>query len=77
MKEREAKIPEGHKPNLASAFRRLAPLYADWGKPERAAEWKQKLAGSAKAAKPYSASARTQLDCFLARIYPECQPIHE
>lgn len=38
MKEREAKIPEGNKPNLASAFQRLAPLYADWGKPEQAAE---------------------------------------
>lgn len=44
MKQREAKIPAVGKPNLKETLRRLVQLYDATGCPDRAAEWKQKLA---------------------------------
>jgi len=44
MKQREDKIPEVGKPRIKEALERLIQLYEAWGKPQRAAEWKQKMA---------------------------------
>ena len=44
MKAREAKIPPPGKPRLAEAAVRVVKLYEDWGKPDKAAEWRAKLA---------------------------------
>lgn len=43
MKAREAKIPAPDKPRLAEAATRVLRLYEEWGKPEKAQEWKRKL----------------------------------
>jgi hypothetical protein len=44
LKAREAKIPAPRKKNLAEAAARIVPFYEAWGKPEKAAEWRTKLA---------------------------------
>jgi tetratricopeptide (TPR) repeat protein len=44
MKEREAKIPAPLKHHLTEAGERVVRLYDEWGKPEKAAEWRAKLA---------------------------------
>src|SRR5262249_52462624 len=44
MKQREAKIPPQGKVRLTEARERLVQLYEAWGKPEKAAEWRAKLA---------------------------------
>jgi len=43
LQQHEAKIPRPAKPRLREAMERLAQLYEAWGKPDKAAEWKQKL----------------------------------
>ena len=48
MKEREAKIPPQGKIRLTEALERLVQLYDAWGKTDEAAEWRKKLAASAK-----------------------------
>jgi eukaryotic-like serine/threonine-protein kinase len=50
MKQREAKIPAPGKPRLKEALQRLAQLYEETGQSEKAAEWRQKLADTEKAA---------------------------
>jgi hypothetical protein len=44
MKSRENDIPAEAKPRLKEALQRLVQLYEATGRPDRAAEWKQKLA---------------------------------
>ena len=44
MKAREAKIPPPGKPYFTEAAERVVKLYEAWGKPEKAAEWRAKLA---------------------------------
>jgi hypothetical protein len=44
MKAREAKIPATSKRRLTEAALRVVELYEDWGKKDRAAEWRSKLA---------------------------------
>lgn len=44
MKKREAKIPPQGKARVPEALERLVQLYDAWGKPEKAAEWRAKLA---------------------------------
>jgi WD40 repeat protein/tetratricopeptide (TPR) repeat protein len=44
MKQREAKIPPLGKPRLREAVERLVQLYDEWGQPEKAAQWRKKLA---------------------------------
>jgi hypothetical protein len=44
MRAREARIPAPLKNRLAEAEERVVKLYDDWGKPEKAAEWRAKLA---------------------------------
>ena len=44
MKAREAKIPPPGKPRLTEAAERVVKLYEDWGKKDKAAEWRAKLA---------------------------------
>jgi eukaryotic-like serine/threonine-protein kinase len=43
MKQREDKISAAGKPRLKEALQRLVQLYEATGRPEKAAEWKQKL----------------------------------
>jgi tetratricopeptide (TPR) repeat protein len=44
LKAREAKIPHSaRKPRLGEAAARVVKLYEAWGKPEQAAEWREKL----------------------------------
>jgi serine/threonine protein kinase/tetratricopeptide (TPR) repeat protein len=43
MKAREAKIPWQAKPRLNAAAERVVTLYEAWGKPEKAAAWREKL----------------------------------
>jgi eukaryotic-like serine/threonine-protein kinase len=52
MKAREAKIPPPGKPRLADAAERVVQLYEDWGKKDKAAEWRAKLAKPADETKP-------------------------
>ncbi len=52
MKSREAKIPPPGKPGLTEAAKRMVKLYEDWGKPDKAAEWRAKLAKPAAEPKP-------------------------
>jgi len=49
LKQREDKLPTAIRPRLQLAIRRLVRLYEETGSPDRAAEWKQKLAESEKA----------------------------
>lgn len=44
MKPREARIPAVGKPRLKETLQRLVQLYEATGRPDQAAEWKQKLA---------------------------------
>ena len=44
LKAREAKIPPPGRPRLAEAGERVVRLYEDWGKKDKAAEWRAKLA---------------------------------
>jgi hypothetical protein len=44
MKAREAKIPLPAKPRFTEAAERVVKLYEAWGKPEKAAEWRTRLA---------------------------------
>ncbi len=44
LKAREAKIPPLAKPRLSEAAERVLKLYQAWDKPDKAAEWKAKLA---------------------------------
>ena len=53
MKAREAKIPAQSKIYLAQAAERIVALYDAWGKPEKAAEWREKIK-AASAEKPDS-----------------------
>jgi hypothetical protein len=48
MKEREAKIPPKGTIFLTEALERIVQLYDAWGKPDQAAEWREKLAASNK-----------------------------
>ena len=44
IKQREAKMtPPTRDRELRAALGRLVQLYADWGKPDKAAEWRKKL----------------------------------
>jgi tetratricopeptide (TPR) repeat protein len=43
MLRRQATIPAGHRRALQEAGERAVRLYTDWGKPEKAAAWAQKL----------------------------------
>jgi hypothetical protein len=43
LTQREAKMGATDRSNLKEARERIVELYQDWGKPEKAAEWKQKL----------------------------------
>ena len=44
LKTREAKIPSLRKRHLPEAAARIVPFYESWGKPEKAAEWRTRLA---------------------------------
>ena len=44
MKAREAKIPPPGKPRFTDAAERVVKLYEAWGKKDKAAEWRAKLA---------------------------------
>ena len=44
LKAREAKIPPAGKPRFTDAAERVVNLYEEWGKKEKAAEWRTKLA---------------------------------
>jgi hypothetical protein len=48
----EAKIPPPPLPRLTEATERVVQLYKAWGKPDKAAEWRAKLAKPAGEAKP-------------------------
>jgi hypothetical protein len=53
MKQREAQMPPGNKGRIKDALERLVQFYTDWGQPEKAATWQQKLdAFNAAAARP-------------------------
>ncbi len=43
MKQREDKIPAPGKIRVTEALDGLIQLYDDWGKPEEAQKWRQKL----------------------------------
>jgi WD40 repeat protein/serine/threonine protein kinase len=49
MEQRNARIPAAGKERLREALRRLVNLYEGWGKPDKTAEWQQKLAKAEKA----------------------------
>ena len=44
LKTREAKMPSLRKRHLLEAGARIVPFYASWDKPEKAAEWRTRLA---------------------------------
>jgi hypothetical protein len=44
MKAREAKIPPPGMPRFAEGAERVVRLYEEWGKKDKAAEWRTKLA---------------------------------
>ncbi len=44
MKAREARIPAPAKPRLPESAERVVKLYEDWGKQDKVAEWRAKLA---------------------------------
>jgi len=43
LQQRRDKIPADGKHNLKDALQRLVQLYEETGRPEKAAEWKEKL----------------------------------
>jgi tetratricopeptide (TPR) repeat protein len=45
---RRAAIPAESRPVLRTAGERIVRLYSDWGKPDKASEWKAKVAGAGK-----------------------------
>jgi eukaryotic-like serine/threonine-protein kinase len=49
MKQREARIPMNGRPRLKETLQRLVQLYDATGRPDQAAEWKQRLADFEKA----------------------------
>jgi hypothetical protein len=51
LKERESNLPKGSRTPLKDAGEPLVRLYEVWGKPEKAAEWRQKLEASRSADK--------------------------
>ena len=52
MKAREAKIPPPGKPRFTEAAERVIRLYEEWGKKDKAAEWRTKLAKPSEGPKP-------------------------
>ena len=46
MKQRQNSIPSQDEGRLKEAADRVVQLYEAWGKPDRAAEWRQKLSGA-------------------------------
>ena len=58
MLDREAKSPPGGQSNLKEAGAWIVQLYKDWGKPEKAADWTQKLHATKRAASPKQAAYR-------------------
>jgi hypothetical protein len=44
MLQRESTIPAANRSELTVAGSRISEMYENWGKPEKAAEWRQKLA---------------------------------
>ena len=44
MKAREAKIPPPGMPRFTEAAERVVRLYEEWGKKDKAAEWRTRLA---------------------------------
>jgi eukaryotic-like serine/threonine-protein kinase len=44
LREREARIPAANKPRLNKAAEHLIRFYEETAQPDKAAEWKQKLA---------------------------------
>ena len=54
MRAREAKIPPQGKPRLTDAADRVVELYESWGKQEKAAQWRAKLAKPVDESKPES-----------------------
>jgi len=52
MKQRESKLPMGAKPFLKEDGERAVELYQAWGKPQKAAEWRDKLKDEAAVAPP-------------------------
>ena len=53
MKAREAKIPPPGRPRLTEAAERVVRLYDDWGKKDKAAEWRTRLATPTGEPKPH------------------------
>ncbi|MBV9036608.1 MAG: hypothetical protein JO182_19120 [Acidobacteriaceae bacterium] len=47
MRQRENIIPAYNRPKLEQAGERIVQLYQDWGKPEKAAEWRVNSIGAA------------------------------
>jgi hypothetical protein len=52
MVQLEATISAPERSNLTDAGERVTSLYQNWGKPEKAAEWKQRLHKPNLAAQP-------------------------
>jgi WD40 repeat protein len=52
LKAREARIPPAGKPRLEEAAERTVKLYEAWGKPEKAADWRARLAKRVDGPKP-------------------------
>ena len=44
LKAREAKIAAPRRTDVAEATARIVPFYAAWGKPDKADEWRKRLA---------------------------------
>jgi hypothetical protein len=51
LKAREARIPPPGRPRFTEASERVVKLYEAWGKPEKAAEWRARLAKPSAAGK--------------------------
>jgi hypothetical protein len=43
MKAREGRIPQLQRATLPEAAARVVRLYEDWGKPDKAEEWRKRL----------------------------------
>jgi hypothetical protein len=52
MKAREARIPPPGQPRLTEAAERVVKLYEDWGKKDKAAEWRARLVKPSEEPKP-------------------------